>query len=115
MKAEMKSTNIDRRQAVNWEFSVLLLLVSLVSVTLLAKHSFALPHSSPSHWVCQTCKVRESRRAVPPHVMALRAIIPILRCSQPRPRAIATDETEHSPIPILGFFRHAPLRAPPSV
>jgi len=110
----MNATEIDRRQTARWKLSVLVLLASLVSVTTLAKHSFALPRSSPSHWVSQTCKMREGRRVSSPHVAVLRAIIPILRSAQPRPRVIATCEGEHSPIPIAGFFRLALLRAPPS-
>jgi len=95
--------------------AVLLLLAGLVSVATLAKHSFALPQSSPSHWVSQTCKMSEGRRATPPRVTVLRVVATILGCTQPSPQVIATFERDPEPTPISGFFRQATLRGPPPV
>jgi hypothetical protein len=95
--------------------AVLLLLAGLVSLATLAKHSFALPRSSPSHWVSQTCKMSDGRRAVSSHVTVLRVVAAILSCNQPSPKVIASFERDQPPTPISGFFRHATLRGPPSV
>jgi len=95
--------------------AVLLLLAGLVSLATLAKHSFALPQSNPSHWVSQTCKMREDQRTTSPRVTMIRAIAAILGCNQPSPRVIATFERDQPPTPMSGFFRHATLRGPPSV
>jgi len=95
--------------------AVLLLLAGLVSLVTLAKHSYALPQSSPSHWVSQTCKMSEGRRATSPRVAVLRAVATILGRNQPSPRVIASYERDQPPTPISGFFRHATLRGPPSV
>lgn len=97
--------------------AVLLLLAGLVSLATLAKRSFALPQSNPAHWVSQTCKMSEGRRATPPRVTVLRAVatMRILGSNQPNLGAITTREREQPPTPISGFFRHATLRGPPSV
>ena len=103
------------RNAGSWRLGILLLLVSLLSVAALAKRSFALPRSSPAHWVSQTCKMREARRVASPHAAILRAFTSILRGDQPRPRVIATRESDPPPTATPGFFRHATLRGPPTV
>src|ERR1051325_11693474 len=63
-----------------FRLAILLLLVSLVSVATLAKHSFGLPHSSPSHWVSQTCKMREAPRATSLAAPIFQAAIVVRRC-----------------------------------
>ncbi|HMD99414.1 MAG TPA: hypothetical protein VKM93_19065 [Terriglobia bacterium] len=95
--------------------AVLLLLAGLVSVATLAKHSFALPQSSPSHWVSQTCKMSESRCAGSSRVTVLQVVATILICNQPSPTVTASFERDQPPAPIPGFFRHTALRGPPSV
>lgn len=95
--------------------AVLLFLASLVSLAFLAKHSFGLPHSSPSHWIAQVCKMREGRRVAAPRAVALRVRFTILRNDRPRPMAPAVPEGDRSQTPSPGFFRRTTLRAPPIV
>jgi hypothetical protein len=95
--------------------AVLLFLAGLVSVAFLAKHNLGLPHSSPSHWITQVCKMREGRRVAAPRAVILQARFTLLQNDQPRPRAAAVPEGDPSQTPFPGFFRRTTLRAPPIV
>jgi len=114
-KDEMKLRDTNRRRDFHLRLSVVLLLSSLFSVAALSKYSFALPHSSPSHWVSQTCKMREGRRVAAARVTAEWAQLPNFSADQHSPVVIAVPESHPPRIPISGFFRFATLRAPPAV
>ena len=98
-----------------WKLSVLLLLVGLVSVSALAKKSFELPRSSPSHWVSQACKMREDGRAAPAHAGILRAVIAVFYRLQPPQTGMAVQSSDPPPALIPDFFGELTLRAPPVV
>jgi hypothetical protein len=102
-------------RAATGKAAVLVFLAGLVSVAFLAKHSFGLPHSSPSHWITQVCKMREGRRVTAPRAVTLQARFTILGNDRPWPTATLVPEGDPSQTPSPGFFRHATLRAPPIV
>lgn len=99
------------------KLGIVVLMAGLVSLAAFAKFNFALPSSSPSHWVSQTCKMHQSRPGAFEPAAIARAFIPVFRADQPRPRPtlIATRAIDQPPAAIPGFLRHAPLRAPPAV
>src|SRR5271157_1696314 len=77
-----------------WKLAILLLLASLFSLSALAKYSFAMPRSSPSHWICKTCKIHEHRSAVAQGSTVLRVLDIVVRCDELRPVAIARRESD---------------------
>jgi hypothetical protein len=111
----LQSERTRARNACLWKLSILLLLAGLVSVSALAKNSFEMPRSSPSHWVSQACKMREGSRVAAAHPVALQAVIAVFRCVQPSPRVIKNQQSDPPPSLTPDFFRHTALRAPPIV
>jgi len=97
------------------KLGIVVLMAGLVSLAALAKFNFALPQSTPSHWMSQTCKMHQSRRSAWAHEASARAFAPGRRADQPRPRPMALRGDDRATIAAPGFFRHAPLRAPPAV
>jgi len=95
--------------------AVLLLLAGLLSVAALAKHSFALPHSSPSHWVSQTCKMRQGPRATAPQSAVLNAIIVVRHHPCSLIKVFGNNESDGPLTTTAVLFRHLTLRAPPRV
>ena len=103
--------SVRRRTA--WKVWVVLLSVGLISVVMLAKHSFGLPRTSGSHWISQTCKIQESRRAAPVRTSVIRATLPIFRADLTRAN-LPPARRNDAPVRPLQFFSSAALRSPPS-
>jgi len=102
------------RRRTTWKLWVVLLSVGLISVAMLAKHSFGLPRTSGSHWISQTCKIQESRRATPVRTIAIQAVLPILHADLTRTnvRPVRGDDP---PVRPVQFFSSTALRSPPSL
>ena len=97
------------------ELAVLLFFVlSLLSMSVLAKYSFAMPRTSASHWICKTCKIQNSQGATPVGGTVLQAIAKVVRGKLPRLAVVARRDSSRSRAPTSGFFPHSSLRAPPS-
>jgi len=100
------------RRRTTWKVWVVLLAVGLISVAMLAKHSFGLPRTSGSHWISQTCKIQESRRAAPVRTTVIRAPLPILRADLTRAN-LPPARRNDPPVRPVPFFSSTPLRSPP--
>lgn len=102
------------RNTATWKVAVLLLLGSVLAFCALAKYSFAMPRSSPSHWVSKTCKFNDYRSRATGGKTILRMVGTVVRCERPQLCVMVSRETDRSRAPTPGFFRHASLRAPPT-
>lgn len=100
------------RGRAGWRLWVVLLSVTLISLATLAKRSFSLPRASTSHWISQTCKIRESRRVSPVRAICSRAAVPVLP-SRPSRLSLRVSRAGDPPLRIVDFFSSTALRSPP--
>ncbi len=96
-----------------WRLGVVLLSVALIALSALAKHSYCSPRTSGSHWISQTCKIQECRRATPILVDYAQAVVRSGVEQQPRIIAEATRRADPPPR-YAHFFCSTPLRSPPA-
>jgi hypothetical protein len=88
--------------------------MGLVCLAMLAKHSFGLPRSDGSHWISQTCKIRESRLTVLRGTPTLEASLRVFRHDPPRRTTDRVSLEDAPPAGLFEFLGSTLLRAPPS-
>lgn len=101
------------RGRTGWRLWVLLLSVCLISLATLAKYNYGLPRTSGSHWISQTCKIRESRRAAPVRQSCVQPRITVVRFERGTVRRVALRSDP--PPGRVHFLSSAGLRSPPTL
>jgi hypothetical protein len=101
------------RSKSTWKLCVLVLAVGLFSLATLAKHSFSLPRSNGSHWISQTCKIRDSRRPIAVQAVAFRAAVTVLGHDRLAPVEPVVFRSAPLPLRVVDSFSSASLRSPP--
>lgn len=100
------------RGRAGWRLWVVLLSVALISLATLAKHSFSLPRASSSHWISQTCKIRESRRVSPVRRICARVAVSVAP-GRPSRGSLRVSRASDPPLRVVDFFSSSALRSPP--